>query len=78
MQIDQIGKIIDLCRKKGVESLQIDGLSLKLTPEAPESLYKLKIKAKEIEAIKDPVGDPITEAANALFWSIPNTGEGAE
>lgn len=74
MQLDQISKIIDLCRKKGVESLQIDGLSLKLTSEAPESAYKQKLKSKEMEAVKDPIGE---SEVNALFWSTPNTAEGA-
>lgn len=76
MDLKELEKMIDLCRKKGVRSLKTESLSIELDPEAlfPESPYKQKLKQKEIEAIKDPAGDPITDSVNALFWSTPDIG----
>lgn len=63
--LGDLSKIIDLCRKKGVESIEIQGIKLVLRDEAPPSNYK---KKKQFES-----GDPVVEGAftedDALFWS---------
>lgn len=68
-----LGKIIDLCRKKGVESLKIDNIELKLSREIPQSKYKRK--SVELTSEMIPVDDISDE--QALYWSSPNPQEEA-
>lgn len=60
-------KFVDLCRKKGVKSVEFQGLKLELRDETPPSNYK---KKKELEVQPDYV--PVEGVYNdeqALFWS---------
>ena len=70
--LNDLSKIIDLCRKKGVESIEIQGIKLSLRDEAPKSNYK----KKQVEA-----GDPVIETPfsdeDALYWSSAGIPEGA-
>jgi hypothetical protein len=69
-----LGKFIDLMRKKGVRSFKISGIEMELLPEAPPSNYKKKEDSKD--EIK--VEDAYTEE-DALFWSsagVPELKEG--
>lgn len=40
--LHDLEKIIALCRKKGVENIEINGIKLKLTDEEPKSRYLQK------------------------------------
>lgn len=61
--LNDLSKIIDLCRRKGVESIEIQGIKLTLRSELPPSNYKRKKEdTPEIES------DPMNED-QALFWS---------
>lgn len=70
--LTDLSKIIDLCRKKGVDSIEIQGIKLSLKHEAPPSNYKKK---------KEPEGDVIVESLfteeDALFWSSAGIPEEA-
>lgn len=76
---DELSKIIDLCRKKGVETFKLDGLEMKLTAEAPESVYKLNKKLEQLAKTPDPIENIIEEQEKALFWSVqlPSPDEGS-
>lgn len=63
--LKNLTQMIDLCRKKGVESIKIDGLELTLRPEAPPSNYKRKLQEVQGEV---PTENPYTEE-DAIFWS---------
>jgi len=61
MDIDQIARVIDLCRAKGVSALEVDGLKLVLgSPPAavmahvdvPRAETKPKTPVQEIEALE--------------------------
>lgn len=62
-----LAKLIDLCRKKGVETIKVDGIELKLRDEAPPSTYKRKI----VETTPDPVLEPEYSDMDILLWSTP-------
>lgn len=74
MDQQNLSKLIDLLRKKGVSSYKTPEVSLELLPEAPQSNYKKK---------QDLSGDPIQSENpfnedDALFWSsagIPEVKE---
>jgi hypothetical protein len=55
MDLKELGKLIDLCRRKGVSDIAMEGVSLKLLPEAPPSSYK---KKKELTDQPEDVEDP--------------------
>lgn len=61
---DSLDKIIDLLRKKGVKSIEIEGIKLELSDEAPPSPYK----QKQIES--QPQEKPIVlSEEDWLLWS---------
>jgi len=69
--LSELSKIIDLCRKKGVESIKIDNVELTLSREAPPSKYKRKTEAaSDFVTIEQPYSEE-----DALFWSAPSTFE---
>lgn len=67
-----LAKIIDLCRKKGVEVIKLDGIELKLREEAPPSNYKKKNSDAPTDHV--PVEDQFTEE-QLLMWSASETFE---
>lgn len=73
--LKDLGQIIDLCRKKGVDSIEISGISLSFKGETPPSNY-LKRKAKEEVETNDAFIDEITQQEAALFWSSTAPIEG--
>lgn len=56
MDLKELGKLIDLCRRKGVSDVSFEGISLKLREEAPPSNYKKKKEepADGPEDVEDP------------------------
>lgn len=62
--LNDLSKIIDLCRKKGIASIEIQGIKLELRSDIPPSHYKRK-KAEESPEITE---DLLSEE-KALFWS---------
>lgn len=58
MDLKELAKLIDLCRRKGVESLSVGDVSLKLSPQQPESNYK---RRKEVA---DQPEDPLNPYLN--------------
>lgn len=66
---DTLDKIIDLCRKKGVQTIKIQGIELTLREEAPLSNYKRKV---EITSSPDKSEKPLTEE-DWLLWSVDQT-----
>lgn len=71
--LNDLSKIIDLCRKKGVDSIEIQGIKLSLRDEAPPSNYK---KKKEIGSDVIQTENQFTED-DALFWSSAGIPEEA-
>ncbi len=62
MDIKELAKIIDLCRKKGIESLKMNDLELKLG--------ELPIPRKRaIEATESTPEDAAITQEDLLFWS---------
>jgi hypothetical protein len=60
-----LGKLIDLLRKKGVKSCKFAGVELELLPAEPPSKYKKKAEAVQGE-IKTP---DIYDFETLLAWS---------
>lgn len=68
--IKKLSKIIDLCRKKGVASIEIDGVKLTLGQEVPKKSRKTNPKTTEEPIVIDsPYSDMDT-----LFWSSAGIG----
>lgn len=63
---NELAKIIDLCRKKGVKSIEIEGLKLELHEEAPPSNYKRKL---ELTPSSEKPEKEFTEE-DYLLWSV--------
>lgn len=63
---EDLSKIIDLCRKKGVQTIKLDGVELSLREEAPPSQYKRKKAEQTSEEIKVEEG---FNSEDILFWS---------
>lgn len=72
---EDLSKIIDLCRKKGVISMEIQGIKFTLLPEAPSSSYKKKKQETPSDYI--PVESSYSEG-DALFWSSAGIPENTE
>lgn len=70
--LKQLGKIIALCRKKGVLEITIDGVTLKLG-EAPVSNYKKKASAPTIKDLPFET-DSLTQE-QLLMWSVQGLPE---
>jgi hypothetical protein len=62
---DDLSKIIDLCRKKGVETIQIGNVQLTLREEAPASRYK----KKQIETTDKIDAESLYDEEASLYWS---------
>ena len=60
----ELTKIIDLCRRKGIKSIEIEGLKMELNDEAPPSNYK----RKESQGSDKPE-KTLTEE-DFLMWSV--------
>lgn len=67
---DSLDKIIDLCRKKGVETIKIEGIEIKLREDAPLSNYKRKLES--VPSSEKPE-KPLTEE-DWLLWSTDQEG----
>lgn len=66
--LEDLSKLLDLCNKKGVESISVDNISLKLKDN-----FQPK---KRIRNVKDELTDDVMPEEAALFWSSqPITGE---
>lgn len=52
--LKELTKLIDLCRKKGVSSLTVEGISLTLTAELPASNYKKRVEKELVDQPEDP------------------------
>lgn len=63
--LNDLSKIIDLCRKKGIASIEIQGIKLELREDVPPSNYKKKKAEDNSDVI---VEEPLTDE-QALFWS---------
>lgn len=70
---DEFAKWADLFRKKGIESIQIDGVTIKFSAEAlfPESDYQ---RNKKEQSMKEEQVNALEEAEKTLFWSAPDVG----
>lgn len=65
MEISKLSKIIDLCRKKGVESIEIEGIKISLNPAAPAKRpYK-----KNQNSIQGDIETSEPSREELLFWS---------
>jgi hypothetical protein len=64
--LNDLGKIADLCRKKGIKTIKISDSSVEfeLSPEAPKSNYK----KKQMGSDKIDVGVQFTDE-EVLLWS---------
>lgn len=60
-----LDKIIDLCRKKGVQTIKIQGIELTLREEAPPSNYKRKL-----EVVPDQKPETQLSEEDWLLWSV--------
>lgn len=58
--LKQLESLIDLCSKKGVETVKVDGIELTL---------REVVKTKRIRRGKDNIQEPQTPEEAALFWS---------
>lgn len=64
--LKELSKLIDLCRKKGVESLELSGIKLNLSKDAPP-------KKLNSEQSKEAVEEPQYTDEEMLLWSsTPN------
>jgi len=61
MELKQLEAIIRLCRKTGVSTISIEGVTLTLSPEAPQSPYK----KRTAKAPRDPFEQAMAEAKDA-------------
>lgn len=61
--IKELSKLIDLCRKKGIDSVEIDNIKLKLGP------LDLKTKLKDGP---DLMAAPEISNEDLLYWSATN------
>lgn len=68
MDKEELLKIIDICRKKGVEELEFNGFRLKLRDEAPPSYYKRRQKNVET-GTTEVLEEPRVTEEDLLFWS---------
>jgi hypothetical protein len=69
MSVDLKGlsKIIALCRKTGVSSLEVDGIKLTLSPSLP-------MKRSNKKTNDEPKVEKVFSDEDALFWSSPTLG----
>lgn len=67
MDLKELAKVIDLCRKKGVDSIEYEGIKVTLSPDAPASYYKKK--QAQTQDTKDTVEPQTYSQQDALFWS---------
>lgn len=69
-KLKEISKIVDLCHKKGVLELKIDGIEIKLSPsfEPPKSNYK---KKKDQETTEEVTTHQYTDEEMLLWSSAP-------
>lgn len=57
--IKELSKLIDLCRKKGIDALEIDNIKFKLGPLEP----KIKDRSPDLSQSAQVSGEDL------LFWS---------
>jgi hypothetical protein len=72
MDRKELSKIIDLCRKKGVDELQLDGLFIRLGPTPSKSKRGGNRVAQTIDMDDVSPELPYTEE-ELLFWSSGDT-----
>jgi hypothetical protein len=83
--LKQLQKVMQLCRKQGVETIEIDGVKFQFGPQMEIPQRKTKAIANEAfqpitpggitDETKIPTMDGITEEA-LLMWSVQNMGDG--
>lgn len=61
--IKQLGKLIDMCRKKGVDTIKIDNMEIKLRLDAYEETKHHAIDNSEIKTENQYTDE------ETLFWS---------
>lgn len=66
-KLSDLAKLFELCRKKGVESIAIDGLSFKFGTELPHRRTR-----KSKDEIQDTGDSPLYTEEDYLNWSVPN------
>jgi hypothetical protein len=75
MNLKEFEQLIKTCRKYGVTSATVDGVSLTLSDEAPKSNYKKKSEepATEVALEPDEVDFDSLSDEEKLFWSAKLT-----
>lgn len=63
---DELSKLIELLRKKGVKSFKSGDLAIELAPEALFPLTDYQKKKLDKDAV---IANPIAEADKLLYWS---------
>lgn len=63
-----LDKLIDLLRKKGIESFKYEGLEFTLREEAPPSTYKRK--KLESSSFSSEKTEPLLTEEDFLLWSV--------
>lgn len=67
LDLKQLSKVIDLCRKKGVDSIEFDGIKVTLGNQPTPKRTRNKIDHSEDTITETPFDEEST-----LFWSVPN------
>lgn len=66
--LKELAKLMDLCRKKGVSNISVDGITLELG-DAPTQARNEAAPVKESQLFEDPYSDE-----DKLFWSSTSHG----
>lgn len=72
---EELSKLLDLCNRKGVQSIRLGDLELKFKDEVPISIPKKKKNSSEKTAEEEP--SKYSEE-DLLFWSTPGLTEKQE
>lgn len=65
MDLKQLEQVIRLCRKMGVSTISIEGVTLTLTPEAPVSQYKKRAKKAPLSPFEQALSEAKDVATKA-------------
>lgn len=68
--LTELAKLIDLCRKKGIETLKMSGIEISLSSSAPQ--IQNKRKKKHLGEVKDTEFTPQYSDEEILMWSSPS------
>ena len=67
--LDQLKKIIELCRKTGVKTFTCGEMTVTLSDYAPQSKYKRR------QMQQDEIPSDVPSDAELLMWSAPSNPE---